>query len=97
MKAAQIGRYSECSADALKLTSCETINRAMAKSRASRYSAPETARVEIHAPALTGASVSRRSLAAVELRDLSRLGSQGQAEISSSSAETRDLPIFFGA
>ncbi|MGY4434528.1 hypothetical protein ACVWWO_007005 [Bradyrhizobium sp. F1.13.1] len=49
------------------------------------------------APPLPRASVSRRSLPAVEPRDLSRLGSQGQAEISSSSAETRDLPIFLGA
>ncbi|MGY3361232.1 hypothetical protein ACVWZK_007895 [Bradyrhizobium sp. GM0.4] len=60
MKAAQIGRYSQCSADALKLTSCETINRAMAKSRASRYSARDSpvlrsTLLRLPAPAFRGA------------------------------------------
>lgn len=78
MKTTQIGRYSQCSADALKLASREPINRPMAKSRASRYSAPRQPRVEIHAPPLPRASVSRRSLPAVEPRDLSRLDSQAK-------------------
>lgn len=80
MKAAQIGRYSQCSADALKLISCETINGPMAKSREPIFGPGDS-------PALRStllrfpASVSRRSLAAVELRGLSRLGSQPSRDL----------------